>query len=363
AQREWWRLRMRAAAAAGELAEAESAGAHAEPEPQDRLQLAYLSIRAGDDAAGLRAFRTLEAQRELPPAAVLDAAHAALRAGRDGEALAFFDQGVAHANAGRLPLDAQRLYETRRGASEVAREWGLLASVSSRKAGGVEPMFGAFGGGGDQRTTQGGVEAYWRPWGYRAGRYVEVFARGFATLDTQQPGGWTGDDSFQGGAGARWKPLAAQDLVLSGSRVFGPNVKDAWLLQAGYSLDIGSEARQDVASWWTSRNFAEAGRYFGNGRRDWYALVSLTAGRSWRLPQDGRGVLYPHLYVGAEHRSDDPGARTSSGIGAGIAWRQWFREDATRGPASWWELTLQLRHRTSGDRRIDGAYLALSLSY
>ncbi|MDE2606351.1 MAG: hypothetical protein KGL68_10580 [Burkholderiales bacterium] len=362
-QRAWWRLHLQAAIGAGERDEAEAIAARPELAAQDRLQLAYLSLRAGDDPAGLRTFASLEAQGELPPPATLDAAYAAVRAGRDEEALAYFDQAVAYANEGRLPLDPQRLYETKREAADVSRKWGVLASVTSRNAAGIEPVFGAIGSGGNQRTTQGGTEAYWRPWGYGGGRYVEVFARGFATLAADAPGAWTGGDSFQGGIGARWKPLAEHDLVLSGSRIFGPNVRDAWLLQAGYSLEKGTELRLDVPSWWTTRNYVEAGKYLGEGQHAWYAVASLTAGRSWRVGGDERTAIYPHLYLGAEHRSDDPVARTSSGVGAGVTVRQWFREGATRGPHSWWEVTLQYRHGTSGDKRLDGPYLGVALSF
>jgi hypothetical protein len=73
--------------------------------------------------------------------------------------------------------------------------------------------------------------------------------------------------------------------------------------------------------------------------------------------------VYPHVFLGAEHRSDDPSARTSSGVGVGVSLRRWFNEDATRGPRSYWELTAQYRTRLSGDRRVAGPYVAAVLSF
>lgn len=342
----------------------------------ERLQLAYLSLQAGDNDGALRAFQRADAQSGLPRDALIDAGHAAVRSHRTAEALAFLDRAVAAGTppaagappaagtrpAPEEPLSEQRLYELKRFSSEVAREWGVLAGVASRNGPGIVPGFGPVGAPGDDRTTQVGVEAYWRPWGYRNGRYAEVFARGFTTTDAP-PGTWTGSDSFQGTLGARVKPFSGSNLVLSLGRVVGPNVDDSWLAQAAYSLDVGSELRLDVPHWWTSRVYAEAGRYFGNGRDDYYALGSVMAGRSFRIGEDGRSAVLPHLFLGVEHVSNDPSARTSSSIGLGVSARRWFREDALRGPHSYLEVTLQYRSRLSGDQRMSGPYLSALVSY
>lgn len=341
--------------ARGRLADA-SAAARA---PREHVDLAYLWMRAGDDAAASRAFAAADASGALPPSALRDAGYAAMRAQADAQSVAYFERATAAAEGGQLALSQQQFLETRRTAAEVSRTWGVFGSLTRRNGGGVEPGFGAVGGNGDHRTTQGGLEAYWRPWGYRNGRYAEVFARGFATLDARD-GTWTGSDSFQGAVGARWKPLAAHNLVLSLARVFGPNVDDSWLAQVGYSLDIGGELRLDVPSWWTARLSAEAGKYLDRG--DGYGIASATVGRSLRLGGD-RTVAYPHLFIGAEHQSNDPVARTSSGVGVGVGLRRWFREDAGRGPRSYWDLTLQYRTRLSGDERMQGVYGSAQFSF
>jgi adsorption protein A len=257
-------------------------------------------------------------------------------------------------------MEPQMRYDTRRTVAEIERKWGVLASLTLRNGGNVVPSFGAVGGGpSGQRTLQSGVEAYWRPWGYRNGKFVELFARGFATLDNES-GGLEGGDSFQGGLGVRWKPLTAHNLVLSFSRVFGPNVDDDWLAQVGYSLDFGTDLRVDVPSWWTTRISAEVGRYLDNGNN--YGVASLMVGRSFHVGSSGRTVLYPHGVIAAEYSSsDDP--KTSIGAGPGVSLRHWFREDTYHAPRSYVDVTLQYRARISGDDRMKGVYFNTLLSY
>lgn len=346
----------RHAQARSQLADASAAARS----PREHLDLAYLWIRAGDDAAAAHAFAAADAGGALPPSAMRDAGYAAMRSHADAQSVRYFERATAAADAGQLALNQQQMLETRSTAGEISRTWGVMGSVTRRNAGGVEPGFGAVSGGDGHRTTQAGVEAYWRPWGYRNGRYVEVFGRGFATLAAGD-GIWTGSDSFQGAAGARWKPLAAHNLVVSLGRVFGPNVDDSWLAQVGYSLDIGSALRLDVPHWWTARLSAEAGKYLNRGG-DNYGIASATVGRSFRAGND-RTVVYPHLIIGAEHQSNDPVARTSSGVGVGVGFRRWFREDGGRGPLSHWDLTLQYRARLSGDNRMKGPYVSLQFSF
>jgi tetratricopeptide (TPR) repeat protein len=328
--------------------------------PQNRLEMAYLSSRVGDDEAARAGFAQADAAGGLPPSSLLDAGYTAMRTKHDDEAVAYFKRAIDAVNGLQLKLDPQMVYDTRRTIADVSRRWGVLASLTLRNGGGVEPGFGAVGGPSGRRATQAGVEGYWRPWGYRNGQFVELFARGFMTLDSQA-GGMTGGDSFQGGIGARWKPLTSQNLVLSFSRVFGPNVNDDWLAQVGYSWDQGTDLRVDVPSWWTTRISAEVGRYLSNEVT--YGVASAMFGRSYLVGGSGRTVLFPHGFIGAEYTSNDPVARTAAGIGPGISVRQWFREDVYNAPRSYWDLTLQYRARLTGDDRMKGLYINTLLSY
>lgn len=330
--------------------------------PQSRLDLAYLSTRMGDDRAALAAFQQADAAGALPVTSLLDAGYAAMKSREDNAAVAYFKRAIDAVNGLQLKMAPQMVYDTRRTVADVSRKWGVLASLTLRNGGGVEPGFGAVGGGSPgNRTTQAGVEGYWRPWGYRNGEFVELFARGFATLDNQRGGGFTGGDSFQGGVGARWKPMTSQNLVLSFSRVFGPNVNDDWLAQIGYSWDKGTDLRVDVPSWWTTQLSAEVGRYLENEIN--YGVASAKFGRSYLVGGSGRTVVYPHVFAGLEYTSNDPSAKTSAGAGPGVSLRHWFREDVYNAPRSYWDVTVQYRARITGDDRMRGLFLNTLLSY
>lgn len=329
--------------------------------PQGRLDMAYLSARIGDDQAARAAFAQADASGGLPPSSLMDAGYASMRAKQDDEAVAYFKRAVDAVNGLQLKMEPQMLYDTRRQIAEVSRKWGVLASITSRNGSGVAPGFGAVGGGSPgQRVAQAGAEVYYRPWGFRNGQFVEVFARGFATLDSEN-GDETGGDSFSGAVGARWKPLTAQNLVLSLSRTFGPNVNDDWLAQIGWSWDHGTDLRVDRRSWWTTRLYAEVGRYLENDID--YGIASAMFGRSYVASADGRTVLFPHLFVGAEYASDAPGDNTAAGAGPGVSLRRWFREDTYNAPRSYWDVTVQYRARLSGDERMKGLFINGLLSY
>jgi tetratricopeptide (TPR) repeat protein len=337
------------------------AAAPAGAPPQSRLDMAYLSTRIGDDDAARRSFAAADAGGGLPPTSLLDAGYAAMRSKHDDEAVAYFKRAIDAVNGLQLKMEPQMVYDTRRTIADVSRKWGVLASITSRNGSGVVPSFGAVGGGSPgQRVTQAGVEAYYRPWGFRNGQFVEAFVRGFATLDDES-GGNTGGDSFAGAIGARWKPLTSQNLVLSIARTFGPNVNDDWLAQIGWSWDQGTDLRVNQRSWWTTRLYAEAGRYFENDIN--YGIASAMFGRSYVVGADGRTVLYPHLFAGAEYTSDSPGDNTSVGAGPGVSLRHWFREDVYNAPRSYWDFTVQYRFHLGGDDRMKGLYVNGLLSY
>jgi adsorption protein A len=329
--------------------------------PQSRLDMAYLSSRIGDDEAARQSFMSADAGGGLPPNALLDAGYAAMRSRHDEEAVGYFKRAIDAVNGLQLKMEPQMVYDTRRTIADVSRKWGVLASLTSRNGSGVTPGGGILGPGGSRRTTQAGAEAYYRPWGFRNGEFVEVFVRGFAALHTEDGGGPNGMPSFQGGVGVRWKPMTTQNLVLSFSRTFGPRVDDDWLAQIGYSWDYGTDLRVDAPSWWTTRLAAEVGRYLENGVN--YGVASAMVGRSYVLGGDGRTVVYPHAFVGVEYTSNDLVSKTNAGAGPGVSLRRWFREDVYNAPRSYWDLTVQYRARLTGDDRMKGLFVNGLLSY
>ena len=332
--------------------EAESGGAFS---GISDVEVAYLAVRVGADEKAFAAFSRADIAGKLPNTAYQDAAFTAQRTNHDAEALMYFKRSIADVDALKLPMDKQLLFRTRRAVADVSREGGVIASLAYRNA---VPGIGAAGMGND---LQAGVEAYWRPWGYRNGRYGEIFARAFQTIHSRN-GGTTGGQTRQSALGVRYKPFSQANIVGSVSRVFRPSgARDDWLAQVGYSGDFGSDLRVDVPEWWTTRAFAEVGRYLKAGEN--YALAHLEAGRSYKLGGEaGKWVLFPHVSVAADYDSTQV-ERSSFGIGPGVGARFWFREDVYAAPRSYLDLMLGYRARLSGAARAKGTFLTMTLSY
>jgi bacteriophage N4 adsorption protein A len=326
----------------------------------DYAEQAYLAARLGDDEAARAAFARADAGGHLPDTALQDAGFAALRAGRDQEAVNYFKRAIDAAQSGKLQLSAAALFDARRAVAEVSRRWGVLASLNYRGGGGVVPGFGATPGGVGTKSLQAGAEAYWRPFGYARGRYVELFARAFQTLDSES--GPTGRDSRQTGAGVRWKPLGEHNAVLSLSRTHTRDGSpDNWLAQAAYSRDQGTDLRLDVADWWTTRVSAEVGRY--SRSRQSYGVASVQGGRSWRVaPGEGSAVLFPHLVLAAEYDST-MAKNLSIGAGPGVGARYWLGGNTHSAPRSYLDFSLQYRAHVRGDRRTKGLFATALISF
>ena len=148
--------------------------------------------------------------------------------------------------------------------------------------------------------------------------------------------------------------------MVSLSRVFSRGAPDDWLGQLAYSLDLGTDLRVDVPSWWTTRVAAEVGRYTENPQT--YGLASVQVGKSYRMQGDGKTVVYPHAVVAAEYNSLAVD-RLSVGAGPGVSVRHWFREDKYAAPRSYVDFSLQYRFRLSGDERAKGLFLTSLISY
>lgn len=324
----------------------------------DDLQLAYLAQRVGEDSIAQQGFTRADEAGQLSDAALPDAAYSAVRNGDDRSALGWFRRAI---DADLPARGEQQLLDTRRSVSTIDREFGFIASLS-RNGGGPSAGSGQPGASGRDSTWQAGAEAYWRPFGYMNGRTVEVFARVFQTL-RDASGGATGAQTAQATVGARWKPWASQNIVVSlGTLVpLGDQASSDWLAQVAYSDGIGTEMRSDRPAWWTTQWYAEAGRYFQHPQS--YGVASLQTGRSIRLDSLSSDlVLFPHLTVNADYNSLNS-HRTALGAGPGLNLRYWFRQDRYHAPRSYLDLSLQYRFKLSGDERARGFFLSTTLSY
>lgn len=328
---------------------------------QAEADTAYLALQAGDDAAALNAFSEASSSHTLPDSALQDAAYAAGRLGRNEESVDYFKRAVDASEAGQFPLAPQKLFEARRAIADRSRNSGVYGSVTYR---GISPSGFSLTPGAPNDSIQSGVEAYWRPFGYRDGRLVELYGGLTETLYSKA-GLTTGAPSAEAALGARVKPLADANLVFALERrlAIGAKAQTDWLARAGYSWNQGMDLRVDRPDWWSAQVYAEAGRFIQLKQN--FATFEGQAGRSFRLDALHPGlVIFPHLVLGADRNTGYlPGQQNAVGAGVGTSLRYWFNEDKYNAPRSYWDVSLQYRGRISGDERGKGVFLRVTLSY
>jgi len=328
---------------------------------QPDVDTAYLAVQVGDDDTAMAAFDRASSTNVLPDPALQDAAYVAGRLGRNEASVDYFKRAIDASEAGRLPLAPQQLFDTRRSVADRTRKAGVYSSLTYR---GIAASGLSLAPGGTNDTLQGGLEAYWRPFGYGDGRLLELYG-GLAGTLYSKAGLTTGAPSVQGALGARVKPLVNANLVFALERrlAIGSQAQTDWLARVGYSWDKGLDLRVDVHDWWAAQVYAEAGRFVK--LKQTYATFEAQAGRSFRLDQiHPKLVIFPHLVFGADRNTGyEKGKENAVGAGIGTSLRYWFNEDRYTAPRSYWDVSLQYRGRISGDERAKGTFLRFTLSY
>lgn len=329
---------------------------------QASVNVAYLAALVGDDERALASFDKASTQRTLPETALLDAAYTANRLGRNKEAIVYFKKAVDAAELGKLALEPQALFETRREIADRSRVWGSNTSITYRGISSASLPAGQTGAAKD--SLQAATEAYWRPLEYNNGQLLELYGGISATLSSKA-GYPTGSESVQGTLGARIKPLAAINLVFALERrlALGSKTTTDWLTRVSYSASSGTDLRVDTPSWMTTNVYAEAGRYINQHQT--YATFEGQVGRSFRLDSiHPKLVMFPHAVLGADYNSSfTSGQKGAVGAGGGVNLRHWFNEDRYNAPRSYLDLSLQYRARISGDDRAKGVFLRATLAY
>lgn len=325
------------------------------------VEVAYLAVRVGDDAAALAAFDRAASKQALPNTALQDAAYTASRLGRNEASVVYFKQAIDASDSGQTPLAPQPLFNIRRSVADQTRKGGVYGSVTYR---GIAASGLSLTPGASNDTVQAGLEAYWRPLGYGDGRLLELYGGLSGTLSSDI-GLSTGAPSVQGALGARVKPLADANLVLALERrlKMGSSTQDDWLARVGYSWDRGLDLRVDQPDWWTAQVYAEAGRFIELKQN--YATFEGQVGRSFRVDQTSpKLVVFPHLVLGADRNTGyAPGHENAVGAGVGVSVRYWFNEDHYTAPRSYLDASLQYRDQISGDERAKGVFFRLTLSF
>ena len=356
-----------------------------ELESMSDLQIAYLSVQAGDDEAAHASFRKSDADTRLTPTASQDAAYTAMRVNDDEHAVGYFKRVIDAKNAGELDMPAQQLFDTRRAVADVSRTWGLTSTTSYRgnsSSSGLSSAPSTSNGnsgsssGGSNDSLQNSTELSYRPLGYRNARFVELYGRITDTLWSKNGDSDTGLDALQGALGARIKPFSSLNVMAAVERTFplgSSDVDGDWLLRLGYGSSIGTDLRVDTPSWWTSQLFAEAGHYVNDSRN--YINSEWQGGRSYAIGGTGsRWVTFPHVVAAYDYDSKmnsktgidgraDYSSGHAAGVGIGNNVRYWFREDAYNAPRSYVDFSLQYRVKVSGDDRAKGVFARLTYSY
>lgn len=324
--------------------------------------LGYLAMRVGDDTSAMSIFDRAQEQGHLPVMALQDAAYTASRLAENDKSIEYFKRAIDAADDGALALPAREHFATRREIADRERTWGINALVGYR---GITPGTAATTPGLYGNTAQAVGEVYWRPQGFRDGRFWELYGGLAQTLHSQH-GGATGSETLQGAFGLRTKPLREHNVVLSIERrvKIGSSSSSDWLLRAGYSGGIGTDLHIDVPDWTTINVYTEVGRFLHAERN--YATFEGQAGRSFRMNEaNSRLVVFPHAVIGADYDSHRAwsGEKSSSGAGPGIAMRYWYREDKYDAPRSYLDFSVQYRWRLSGDDRGKGWFVRAALVY
>lgn len=329
-----------------------------EPDPrneeaQKTLQKAYDLLRENKDDEALSEFRKGFALGGGKAGTYADAGYAAKRVSDNEQAVQLFEASL-DADDSEHAFDEQRRFGYRREVQQLERTWGFVVSLPYQVS--------AFSYQGTVSVLQPGIEAYWQPpkIGYQNGRIFQLFVRGYGTA-YDGSGNVTGLPTLQGSVGARYKPLVDQNLVLSAERLvrLGSLSQNDWLARLGYSSEAGSDMRVTEPSWRSWQVYVEADYFLHQGR---YVLYSqLRYGHTWAVPAiSDHLTVYPHIALVYDRDSRETN-QTAIGVGPGVQFRFWFRENRYSAPASWADLTVQYRLPLTSAARARGLVVQATL--
>ena len=320
-------------------------------------EAAELAAGLGLDVRAQELFARAEQAGQMKPAMWFDAAFSAERLGRKRVAVRDFERGLDGVRAGQMTLSPTTTLQVRREIAELSRRWGGEASVFYGENGAVSSTNLLNGRG----VSQVGGEVYYRPEWSPGGVQVQLFGRAFETLSG--PGGTaTGGQTAQGWLGLEVKPLRSQNVVFEASRLIkiGRLAENDWMLRAAWSETEGLLPVTDRRSWPMWMAYVEAARL--TDHRETLGYGDVRYGRAFRISSDSRLLAAP--FVGAVYAYDNKLARHDAlGAGPGLMFRSWFRETQYKAPQSYLDLTLQDRARVAGDRRGEGFFATLSVTY
>lgn len=300
--------------------------------------LAYARGQAGQPGAAVSAFEAAHRRRPAEGGTVADIAWAHLRAGNEPRAARWLREAIDGHRARDAP--AAEVDRLRRTYDYVTRRVGGGAYLSWRDEGGPATAPGGVAGG--TLPSQAGVDATWRPpgIGYDRGRILEAYAR---LLWGLEPGSLRFDeDSYQGGVGVRYKPLADLNLFVSGERLFsvGSAARDAWMGRVQVSDSRGMAPLPGEGVGHYSTVYGDAAAFSGPGP-DAALFAEVRQGVSVPL---GRGLrLAPHVAgYGRWEEGEVPGGSYLE-AGPGVSLRAELGSPRYRPHVAVFELLVQYR--------------------
>ncbi|NYT58418.1 hypothetical protein H0A65_05700 [Alcaligenaceae bacterium] len=341
-------------------------GLQASQEAPDDLSYRLLLVNAlaleGDKYRARKEFKPLAGMESLPPANFLDGAYAAQRLSYNDIAVEWFSRAIDIHDSGGMEMDSSSSYNIRQAISDLDRSWGFNAALGYGTVGVMNPSFAPSLS--ERKTLQSSAEVYWRPpnIGLRDGSRFELYARA-NEAHYDGTGGATGSSTLQGVAGARWKPFGQQNFVFAVERLFriGTNSRNDWLLRAAWSDGQGGALRVDKSNWQYWHIYAE-GDYFVKNPQT-IGTLEGRYGRSFRFDNVSSNLaITPYLSLNANY-DNLLATRSTVGVGPGLNFRYWFRDDKYHAHQSFVDFNVQYRFRIAGDDRSNGIFAGFYFSY
>ena len=202
--------------------------------------------------------------------------------------------------------------------------------------------------GADLTQFQTGLELSYQPKGigFNNGRKLQIYTRILAGME--QDSLVINPDSYQAGLGLRLKPFSDHNLVLSAERLVkvGDFARNDWMIRAGYSLDHGTEYRQDKTKWWSYNLYLDAAM-INPTDPDIFLTSQATGGYNMTLTEGL--VLQPRLTGLVSWQKDEFRQASLIEAGPGLNLRYYFNDTKYEAYRSYIDLTIEYRIKLSGN--------------
>lgn len=253
-------------------------------------------------------------------------AHKAL--GNKSQALNHFKSAIEHSKV--VPFTLRREVE------RLDNRFSLDGYVIYRaESSGPRPL------GADLTQSQAGLEGTY----HLENPSVQTYAR---LLSAMEKGHLTPNpDSYQAGLGLKVKPLSGHNLVLSAERLvkIGGFARNDWMLRVGYSLNQGTDYREDRTEWWSYSLYLDAA-LIDPADPDIFLTVQITGGYSMILAPGL--LLQPRLTGLVTWQKDSFRLASLIEAGPGLNVRYYFNETKYQAYRSYLDLSLDYRLKLSG---------------